>query len=113
MSDKSMEFSQFMSPDSLRKTTQLLKNMYDLHTKRYCGYEDINGCQYVGTVENFGSEMLFETRKLLMNKPPLKNIFIENTFDFYFDIQYSEINRKEKEEKKECICVQRSHFAVQ
>ena len=91
MSDKSMEFSQFMSPDSLRKATQLLKNMYDLHTKRYCGYEDINGCQYVGTVENFGSEMLFETRKLLMNKPPLKNIFIENTFDFYFDIQYSEI----------------------
>ena len=82
MTDTSMEFSQFMSPDSLRKATQLLKNMYDLHTKRYCGYEDINGCQYVGTVENFGSEMLFETRKLLMNKPPLKNIFIENTFDF-------------------------------
>lgn len=91
MPDKLIELSSYMSPDSLRKTTQLLKNMYDLHTKRYCGYEDINGSQYVGTVENFGSEILLESRKLLMDKPPLNNIFIENTFDFYFDIQYSEI----------------------
>jgi len=84
-----MEFSPFVGPDSLRETTRLLKNLYDLHTKRYCGYEDINGSQYVGTVENFGSEQLIESRKILMDKPSLKNIFIENTFDFYFDIQYS------------------------
>ena len=90
MTDKApMEFSQYVGPDSLRKTTQLLKNLYDLHTKRYCGYEDINGSQYAGTVENFGSEMLLEARKMLMDKPSLKNIFIENSFDFYFDIQYS------------------------
>ena len=87
------EFTQYVGPDSLRKTTQLLKNVYDMHTKRFCGYTDINGCQYNGTVENFGSEMLFESRKMLMDKPPLGNIFIENSFDFYFDIQYAdEIN---------------------
>lgn len=87
------EFTQYVGPDSLRKTTQLLKNVYDMYTKRFCGYTDINGCQYNGTVENFGSEMLFESRKMLMDKPPLGNIFIENSFDFYFDIQYAdEIN---------------------
>lgn len=91
MTDKTKEFSQYVSPDSLRKTTQLLKNFYDLHTKKYCGYEDIDGSQYVGTVENFGSELLLETRKILMNKPPLNNVFIENTFDNYFDIVYSDI----------------------
>lgn len=86
-----MELTSYMSPDSLRKTTQLLKNLYDLHTKKYCGYEDINGSQYNGTVENFGSELLLEARKILLDKPSLANIFVENTFDFYFDIQYSDL----------------------
>lgn len=86
-----MEFSSYVGPDTLRKVTHLLKNLYDMHTKRYCGYEDMDGSQYVGTTENFGSELLLEARKILLDKPSLKNIFIENTFDFYFDIQYSEI----------------------
>lgn len=90
MGDKTpMTFSPFVGPDSLREATHLMKALYDSHTKRYCGYEDINGSQYVGTVENFGAEMLLETRKILMDKPPLKNIFIENTFDFYFDINFA------------------------
>ena len=47
MADKvPMEFSPFVGPDSLRQTTHLLKNLYDVHTKRYCGYKDINGSQY-------------------------------------------------------------------
>lgn len=92
MADKvPMEFSPFVGPDSLRQTTHLLKNLYDVHTKRYCGYTDINGSQYEGTLENWGSEMLLESRKLLMDRPALENIFIENTLDFYFDIQYSGI----------------------
>ncbi len=84
-----MEFSPFMGPDSLRETSRLLKNLYDLHTKRYCGYVDINGSQYEGTTENWGSEMLLEARKILLDKPALENIFIENTMSFYFDINYS------------------------
>lgn len=90
MNNKSpMEFSPFVGPDSLREATRLMKALYDSHTKRYCGYEDIDGSHYVGTVENFGAELLLEARKLLMDKPSLKNIFIENTFDFYFDIEFS------------------------
>lgn len=83
-------FTPYVTPDSLRKYAQLSKNLYDLHTKKNYGYEDINGSYYNGTVENWGSEMLLESRKVLLDKPSLKNIFIENTMDFYFDIQYSE-----------------------
>lgn len=111
MTDKApMEFSQYVGPDSLRKTTQLLKNLYDLHTKRYCGYEDINGSQYVGTVENFGSEMLLEARKMLMDKPSLKNIFIENSFDFYFDIQYSEMINTYDQQNMLCAILRKDVF---
>ena len=31
----------------------------------------------MGTVENFGSEILIESRKMLMDKPSLRNIFKE------------------------------------
>ena len=101
------EYSAFVGPDSLRATTQLLKNLYDLHTKRYCGYEDINGSQYEGTVENWGSEMLLEARKILLNKPSLKNIFIENTLDFYFDIQYSEFINTYNQENMLCAVLRK------
>lgn len=111
MADKvPKEFSSYVSPDSLRKTTQLLKNLYDMHTKRYCGYEDINGSQYVGTVENFGSEMLLEARKILLDKPSLKNIFIENTFDFYFDIQYSELIDTYDQQNMLCAVLKKDVF---
>lgn len=109
MENKSpMEFSSYVGPDSLRKTTQLLKNLYDLHTKRYCGYEDINGSKYVGTAENFGSEILLEARKILMDKPALNNIFIENTFDFYFDIQYSEMINTYDQQNMLCAVLRRN-----
>lgn len=83
------EFSPFVTPDSMRKTLNLLKNFYDSHTKKNYGYEDICGTQYSGVVENFGSELYIESRKLLMNNPSLENVFVHNTFDFYFDIQFS------------------------
>lgn len=83
-------FTSYVNPDALRQYTRLSKNLFDSYTKKYFGYEDINGSYYNGTVENWGSEMLLESRKILLDKPSLKNIFVENTMDFYFDIQYSE-----------------------
>ena len=85
------EYSPFISPDGLRRTLQFLRNYYDSYTKKNYGYEDINGSQYSGVAENFGSELLLEARKILMDKPSLKNIFIHNTFEFYFDITYSNL----------------------
>lgn len=89
--DVTKEFSSFLSPDGLRSTLHMLNHFYDNHTKKRVGYEDIEGSQYVGNIHNFGSELLIETRKILMDKASLKNVFIDNTFDFYFDIQYSEL----------------------
>lgn len=102
-----MEFSPYVGPDSLREISRLLKNFYDLHTKKYCGYEDINGSQYEGTVENWGSELLLEARKILLDKPSLKNIFIENTLDFYFDIDYSGLTNTYKQENMLCAVLRK------
>ena len=84
-----MEFSPFVGPDSLRAVTHLMKALFENHTPRYYGHEDIEGSYYEGTVENWGAESLLESHKLLLDKPALKNILIENTFDYYFDIRYS------------------------
>ena len=83
------EFSPFVTPDSMRKTLDLLNKFYDSHTKKNYGYKNIHGTQYSGVVENFGSELYIESRKLLMHNPSLENVFVYNTFDFYFDIQFS------------------------
>ena len=79
------------SPDTLRKTLKLLKRFYSGYTDRYMGYTDLDGYKYNGTVENFGSEVYLESRKLLMERPPIELVFPGNTFSFYFDIAYSEL----------------------
>ena len=84
-----MEFSPFLGPDSLRAVTHLMKALFENHTPRSYGHEDIEGSYYEGTVENWGAETLTESRKLLLDKPSLKSILIENTFEYYFDVKYS------------------------
>lgn len=83
------ESSAFMSPDSLRQMQESLKHFYDGHIKKTFSTKDINGSQYAGTMENYGSEILLESRKLRMNKPALDQLFVKNTMDDYFDIEYS------------------------
>ena len=51
-----------LTPDGLRKTLQLNNSFFDTHTKKNFGRGDINGSEFSGTVENFGFEMLMETR---------------------------------------------------
>ena len=84
-----MEFSPFVGPDSLRAVTHLMKALFENQTPRSYGHEDVEGSYYEGTVENWGAELLTESRKLLLDKPSLKSILIENTFDYYFDVKYS------------------------
>lgn len=91
MSNKVKRKTPFLSPDSLRATLNMLKSFYNTHTDKNKNWRDINGLQYSGIIENYGSELLLESRKLLMNNPPLKNIEINNAMDFYFNIEYSKI----------------------
>ena len=82
-------FSPFVGMDALRAFNKINKSLFDVHTKRYSGFTDERGIQYAGTVENFGSELLLEPRKLLMDKLPIGDIFTKDTMSFYFDIDYS------------------------
>ena len=91
MSTTPKEYSPYVGPDALRQYAHLMKNFYGLHTDRYYGHQDIEGSQYEGTVENWGSEMLMEARKMYMIDPPLRNIFVENTLDYYFEVKHSHI----------------------
>lgn len=89
MSDAIRETSPMITPDTLRKINQMNKAFYDSYTKKNFGRSDVLGSQYSGTVENFGYEMLLEARKIRMEKPSLKGVFGINSFEYYFDIQYS------------------------
>ena len=89
MSDTIRESSPMITPDSLRKINQVNQAFYETHTKKNFGRSDVYGSQYSGTVENFGFEMLLEARKIRMEKPSLKGVFGINRYQYYFDIQYS------------------------
>ena len=85
------EVNPIVSPDSIRASLNFLNAFNETHTKRFCSREDANGCKYIGTTENFGDEILIESRKLKMDKPSLKKVFNVNTFDDYFDIDFSHL----------------------
>ena len=89
MSDVIKETSPLITPDSLRKINKTNQSFYETHTKKNYGRSDIYGSQYSGTIENFGSEMLIEARKLKTERPSLDGIFEINNFKYYFNLQYS------------------------
>lgn len=91
MKNNITERTPFMTPDSLRKSLQMLSNFYDSHTKKNYGYTDINGSHYSGIVENHATELLLESRKLLMDKPALDNFIAKSSFVNYFNIEYSSL----------------------
>lgn len=85
------EYIPFISPDSLRAYTHLMKNFYNGYIPSYLGETDIHGSEYVGTIENFGSEILIESRKMKLKDPKFNDIIKENSFDPYFNISYSHV----------------------
>lgn len=95
------------TPDSLRQLLQLSKKFYDLHTRRYLGFEDIDGLQYVGTSENFGSELLFESRKLRMNRPPEKFIKPCALLTYFFQISHSDFIEAYPQQNLLMACVKK------
>ena len=90
MSDRLITGTPHLSPDSFRMSQQMLKQYYDQHVKRSVGYKDMDGLPYVGITENFGSEMLVETRKMRLKRPPLDWVHLNSTFQQYFDLQYAD-----------------------
>lgn len=90
MSKRLVVETPYASPDSLRAFLQTSKQFYELHTARNIGYTDMDDLQYTGTVENFGAELLLETRKQRMNRPPSGMLTISEGLEQYFDIMPSD-----------------------
>lgn len=78
-----------VTPDTLRSFLHTNKAFFDLYVKKNNGYVDSNGSVYNGTVNNFGGELLVESRKLLLNKPNIDKIKVSSEFLYYFDITYA------------------------
>ena len=90
MPENTYRESPIVSPDSLRQALHLDKSLFEIHTKKQFGREDINGSQYVGTVENFGDEMLLETRKMRMMKPSLSHVICNSNVQHFFKLEYAD-----------------------
>lgn len=90
MSDNLITKTPYTSPDALRTFLQLSKQMYDQYTKESYGFKDSNGLQYVGTVKNFGSEMLIESQKMMMNRPPFDFHYMNQIFSYFFQLKKSD-----------------------
>lgn len=78
-----------VTPDTLRKFLHTNKAFFDTYVKKNNGYVDTNGSVYNGTVNNFGGELLLESRKLFLNKPNIDKINVSSEFLYYFDIKYA------------------------
>ena len=89
MSDIPKRYEHFLSPDGVRKLSQLMKSHFASYPDKDKLYNDSKGLQYNGSVYNFGSEILLETNKLKMTKPPIRNLTYGKDTTFYFDIDYS------------------------
>lgn len=90
MPENTYRESPLVSPDSLRQALHLDKAFFDTHTKKQFGREDVNGSQYVGTVENYGDEMLLETRKMRMMKPSLSHVMCNSNVQHFFNLEYAD-----------------------
>ena len=104
MSDQIIRQYPFVTPDSMRQKTHIDKNFFDAHTKKAFGRTHTNGTKYVGHVENWGSEMLLESRKMKTNRPPLGDIILNERLNQFFELRYDDnINTYEHENAFMCL----------
>ena len=80
----------YVTPDSMRQKLHMDEQFFDLHTKNVYNREDINGSPYVGNIQNWGAEMLLETRKMKLDHPPLGDIILNDSFHEYFELDYDD-----------------------
>lgn len=82
----------YISPDTLRKTLKLSNDVYDSHTKKNIDVIGSDHMRFSGTVENFGSEILAESRRLATSRPEILNDFyVSNNLEFFFDCEWSRL----------------------
>lgn len=86
-----VELSTPMTPDSLRQTAHLLKHLYAGHTPVNKNDSEVDGTEHIGTVANFGSEILTEASQLRLKYPNPSTLHVSDAMNFYFDLKPSEL----------------------
>lgn len=82
-----------MTPDSLRAKLRIDQKLFGSYTPRTFTRQHTNGTKYVGTLENWGDEMLLESHKLKMQYPPFQQLVCSDTIMKHFDLHYdTEVN---------------------
>lgn len=90
MSDEIIRKYPFVSPDTMRAKLHTDKNLFNGYTKKSFGTEARNGTKYVGDIQNWGSEMLLESRNMRLNRPPLGDIYPCDILKTYFEMTYDD-----------------------
>ena len=94
----------YVSPDTLRAKLHMDQKLFNAHTSNTAFHEHSNQTYNVSHIENWGAEMLLETRKMKMNRPPLGDIHLNPRFEEYFELRYDDnINTYEQENAIMCL----------
>lgn len=86
-----VELSTPMTPDSLRQTAHLLKHLYAGHTPVNKNDSEVDGTEHIGTVANFGSEVLAEASQLRLKNPNPSALHVSDAVNNYFSLKPSEL----------------------
>ena len=105
-----VELTTPMTPDSLRQTEQLLKHLYGQHTSKNKNASEVDGTEYVGTVENFGSEILSETTQLRQINPNTSSLHVSDAMNFYFDLKPSGLANTLEQQNILCAMLKKIDF---
>lgn len=81
----------YMNPDSTRKFLRLNKKLFESHTDKNYSVSDEYEITNSGTFENFGSEVLAESRRLSNDRVEYFKDFYSPEFKFYFDFLWSPV----------------------
>lgn len=89
MNEKPYELLPILGPDGVRKILRANKNLFNSYTKKNYDVTNQGEITNVGTVENFGSELLLESRKLGNERLDFYKNNLTSEFKFYFDPVWS------------------------
>ena len=99
----------YVSPDTLRAKLHMDQKLFNAHTSKTAFHEHSNQTYNVSHMENWGAEMLFETRKMKMHRPPLGDIHLYRRFEEYFELKYDDnVNTYEQENAVMCLLKENS-----
>lgn len=96
-----------MTPDSIRRVVQMMKNHFNMHTSKDISYHDSNGIQYSSSVYNKGKSIYLGSNKLKMLRPSPKKLSYNSTALFYFDITYSDLISTYDQQNMLCCNIQK------